>query len=58
MKELYLKTADMNLPKLNEEIITPEFSRQILSSGDEIVIDLGNHYVGYFAFKLKGTSKN
>lgn len=34
MKELYLKTADMNLPKLNEEIVTPENSRQILSSGE------------------------
>lgn len=57
MKELYLKTADMNLPKLNEEIVTPEISRQILSSGDETVIDLGNHYVGYFSFKLSSADE-
>ncbi len=57
MKGLYLKTADVNLPELNEEIITPEISRQILSSGDETVIDLGNHYVGYFSFKLNSADE-
>ncbi len=52
MKDLYLNAADKNLPKLNEEIITSEVSRQILDRGDEIIIDLGNHYVGYFSFTL------
>lgn len=52
MKELYLKKADENLPKLNEEIIIPELQCAILNKGDEAIIDLGNHYVGYFAFKL------
>lgn len=52
MKELYLKTADLNLPGLNEEIITPKIEQKILNGDDEIVIDLENHYVGYFSFKL------
>lgn len=52
VKQSYLNRADENLPKLNEEIITPEVPRQILDSGDEIIIDLRNHYVGYFSFIL------
>ena len=52
MKESYLNIADKNLPELNKEIITPEVPLQILDSGDEIIIDLRNHYVGYFSFIL------
>lgn len=52
MKELYLKKADMYLPELNEKTIIPELPDTILDEGDEIVIDLGNHYVGYFSFML------
>jgi len=52
MKEVYLKKADKNLPELNEEIIIPEVSLSIMNKGDEIVLDLGNHYVGYLSFKL------
>ncbi len=52
MKELYLKKADENLSKLNEEIMIPELQCEILNKGDEIIIDLGNHYVGYLSFKL------
>ena len=51
MKELYLKKADMNLPKLNEKPVFPETTQHILDKNDTIVIDLGNHYVGYFSFK-------
>lgn len=49
---MYLKKADMNLPELNEETIVPEISHTICGRGDETIIDLGNHYVGYFSFKL------
>lgn len=52
MKELYLKKADMYLPELNEKIIIPKVPDTILTEGDDIVIDLGNHYVGYFSFML------
>ena len=52
MKEVYLQKADENLPAINEEIIIPEFPHTILQKNDEIVLDLGNHYVGYFSFTL------
>lgn len=52
MKKLYLQIADKNLPELHEQIITPDISCSVLNKGDEIVIDLGNHYVGYFSFML------
>ena len=52
MKEVYLQKADENLPDINEEIIIPEFPHTILQKNDEIVLDLGNHYVGYFSFTL------
>lgn len=52
MQETYLKKAKENAPKLHEEIITPEIPRTIMQTGDELLIDLGNHYVGYFSFKL------
>lgn len=52
MKEFYLKKADENLPSLINEMISPEVQDKIMDNGDEIVIDLGNHYVGYFSFKV------
>ena len=52
MKEFYLKKADENLPSLINEMISPEVQDKIMDNGDEIVIDLGNHYVGYFLFKV------
>ncbi|MBR5307663.1 MAG: alpha-rhamnosidase [Clostridia bacterium] len=52
MKELYLKKADENLPELNEDIVIPDVPHTILEKGNDIVIDLGNHYVGYFSFNL------
>lgn len=52
MKELYLKKADENLPELNENIVIPDVPGKILEKDDDIVIDLGNHYVGYFSFDL------
>lgn len=52
MKTYYLKKADENFPQLHEESIMPAIEPETLFSGDKIVIDLGNHYVGYFSFKL------
>ena len=52
MKEYYLKKADENLPEILHEQVAPQISFKALFSGDEIVIDLGNHYVGYFSFKM------
>ena len=52
MKEYYLKKADENLPKLNKVEIAPCVDATVLNSGDTLIIDLGNHYVGYLTFKL------
>lgn len=53
MKDLYLEKADMNLSALNTEIIVPKIPCETMKNGDEITVDLGNHYVGYFSFRLE-----
>ncbi|MBQ3096258.1 MAG: hypothetical protein IJC53_07505 [Clostridia bacterium] len=52
MKEKFLLKADHNLPPLLRTEIRPDLPRQVMKKGDRLVIDLGNHYVGYFSFKL------
>lgn len=52
MKDIYLNAADINLSKVNERIIAPKIPFKTLCVGEETVIDLGNHYVGYFSFIL------
>ena len=52
MKGHYLKKAEENLPALFTETIQAPCSKKTLRSGDHFVIDLGNHYVGYFSFVL------
>ncbi len=52
MRELFLKKAEENFPEVFERTIVPELDGKIMTAGEEIVIDLGNHYVGYFSFKL------
>lgn len=51
-KEYYLKKAQENLPKLFSDDISILNEFKQLNSGDSFVIDLGNHYVGYFSFVL------
>ncbi len=52
MKDLYLNKAEENFPEIFEHTIVPEIDGKILTAGEEIIIDLKNHYVGYFSFKL------
>lgn len=52
MNAYYLKMADANLPDLKTIRVTPDVPETVLGVGDEIVIDLGNHYVGYFSFRM------
>ena len=52
MKEYYLKKADENLPELHTSVITPDVPKTVLDNGGTVTIDLGNHYVGYFSFKM------
>lgn len=52
MKAYYLQKADENLPKLYRENIRISSDTQPLRNGDRVVLDLGNHSVGYFSFSL------
>lgn len=52
MRDIYLKKADENLPLMHEHKVIPDFPDTILQQDDEIIIDLGNHYVGYFSFRM------
>ena len=51
-KEYYLKKAEENLPAIIEKTVVPQAENRVVTSGDEFVIDLGNHYVGYFSFRM------
>jgi len=50
MREYYLKKAEENFPKLISDTVIPDIGKKELHNNDSIVIDLGNHYVGYFSF--------
>ncbi len=52
MKNYYLEMADKNLPPLIEKTVTPTDKCYKLKAGDSFVLDLGNHYVGYFSFNM------
>lgn len=52
MQAYYLKKADENLPLLHKTVIHPTAEDRPLANGDTVVLDLGNHYVGYFSFKV------
>lgn len=52
MQAYYLQKADENLPSLHTTVICPAVEERPLRGGDTVVVDLGNHYVGYFSFKV------
>lgn len=52
MQAYYLKKADENLPALHTTVIRPAAEERPLQNGDTLVLDLGNHYVGYFSFTM------
>ena len=52
MRDLFLKKADENLPKINVTEIKCATPLAVLNKGDSVTVDLGNHYVGYFSFKM------
>ena len=52
MKNYYLKKAEENLPVLNKSQIRPNVPPCVISVGESVTIDLGNHYVGRFSFKM------
>ena len=57
LKEFYLKRAEENLPELIHERVTPDVGALLLQKGESAVIDLGNHYVGYFSFRMNWVEK-
>lgn len=52
MQSYYLQKADENLPVLHTTVIRPEAEPRPLTNGDTMVVDLGNHYVGYLSFHV------
>lgn len=51
-KEYFLKKAEENFPKIYYTEIRPESVNGSLKTGDSILLDLGNHYVGKFSFSF------
>ena len=52
MKKVFLEKAEQFLPEIKSTTIKPLPKRAVLNKGDSLVIDLGNHYVGYFSFVM------
>lgn len=52
MKNLFLQRAEENFPEITEYVIMPKIECNQFGENDELIIDLGNHYVGYFSFVL------
>ena len=52
MNEYFLKKADENLPEIKKTEVRPKTPPAVLTKGDSLTVDLGNHYVGYLSFKM------
>ena len=46
----YLNKAQENYPELKITVLTPDITEITASSGDSILLDLGEHAVGHFSF--------
>ena len=53
MQSYYLQKADENLPVLHTTVIRPEAEARPMKDGDTMILDLGNHYVGYLSFSVR-----
>ncbi len=57
--ELFLKKAKENLPQLILESQEPmTFDRSPMTTGNKLLLDFGNHYVGYLKLKLGYTGSH
>ena len=52
LQQDYLNKANMNMPNIRRKTIKLSDSFVLQQSGDKAIIDLGNYYVGYFAFTM------
>ena len=48
----FLIKAQENLPKLYYRNLTPDIKEFFASTGDSVLLDLGEHAVGYFSFSF------
>ena len=44
--------AEENIPNLIEKDIFPDVKNAVMENNDTLILDFGNHYVGYFSFYL------
>ena len=51
-KNYFLSKAQENFPELYYRTITPDINEFIGSSGDSVLLDLGEHAVGHFSFNF------
>ena len=58
MNKLFADKAEAVKPVLNEEKVTAVCPEKLLSEGDSIVLDFGNHYVGYFTAEFTSTGSH
>ncbi|MBQ2848823.1 MAG: hypothetical protein IJE74_11260 [Clostridia bacterium] len=49
-KNYFLSKAQENYPELQFTVLTPDISEFTASSGDSVLLDLGEHTVGHFSF--------
>ncbi|MBQ2974375.1 MAG: glycoside hydrolase [Clostridia bacterium] len=56
-KNYFLRKAQENFPELNYTVLTPDISEFTASSGDSVILDLGNHAVGHFSFSFDNVEK-
>jgi hypothetical protein len=48
----YLAKAEENLPELYYKNIYPQINKTDVATGDSFILDLGEHCVGHFSFKM------
>ncbi len=51
-KNYFLNKAQENMPELKFTVLTPDLTDFTAISGDSIILDLGQHAVGYFSFSF------
>ena len=51
-RDFFLKKAQENLPVLYYKDITPDITEFLASTGDSVLLDLGEHAVGHFSFSF------
>lgn len=58
MNKLFADRAQALKPVLNKEKVSAVCPEKTLSEGDSVVLDFGNHYVGYFTAEFTSTGSH